>query len=162
VELIEGEIVEVPPQLGPLTTGVYLAHEALRAIFGVGFLVRVQAPLALGLHSQPEPDVAVVVGSPRDFVQGHPTSAALVVEVSDSTLSYDRDTKGSLYAAAGISEYWILNVVDRLLEMYRDPSALPGAQYEFGYRTRVIALPGEFVDAPAGASAHVAVDDLLP
>jgi Uma2 family endonuclease len=86
----------------------------------------------------------------------------LVVEVSDTTLSYDRETKGSLYAAADIPEYWILKLVDRQLEMHRDPSALPGARYGFGYRTRVIALSGEVVDAPALAGARVAVDDLLP
>jgi Uma2 family endonuclease len=161
VELIEGEIVEVPPQLGPHATGVYLAQEVLHTTYGDGFLVRVQLPLALGQYSEPEPDVAVVAGSPRDFVAAHPTMAVLVIEVSDTTLSYDRETKGSLYAAAGIPEYWILNLVDRQLEMHRAPSALPGARYGFGYRTRVIALPGEAVDAPGGVG-RLAVDDLLP
>lgn len=65
VELIEGEIVEAPPQLSRHATGVCLANDALRAAVGTGFIVRVQLPLALGQYSQPEPDVAVVVGAPR-------------------------------------------------------------------------------------------------
>ena len=162
VELIEGEIIVVPPQRSRHAVGIRLAERKLRAVFSPAFDVLVQMPLALGPHSQPEPDLAVVAGSPRDFTEAHPTSAVLVVEVSDTTLSYDRETKGSLYAAADIPEYWILKLVDRQLEMHRDPSALPGARYGFGYRTRVIALSGEVVDAPALAGARVAVDDLLP
>jgi Uma2 family endonuclease len=162
VELIEGEIVEVPPQRSHHSVGVRLAEDTLRAVFGAGFDVRTQMPLALGEYSEPEPDVAVVVGSPRDFTEAHPTRAVLVVEVSDTSLSYDRETKGSLYAAVGIPAYWIVNLMDRQLEMHGDPSAMPGARYGFGYRTRVIALPGEFVDAPAPAGARIAVDDLLP
>ena len=162
VELIEGEIVEVPPQRSRHAVGIRLAERTLRAVFGAGFDVLIQMPLALGPHSQPEPDLAVVVGNPRDYNEAHPTTAVLVVEVSDTTLSYDRETKGSLYAAAGIPEFWILNLVDRQLEMHREPSALPGARFGFGYRTRVLALAGESVDAPAGATGRVAVDDLLP
>ncbi|HZR98511.1 MAG TPA: Uma2 family endonuclease [Chloroflexota bacterium] len=162
VELIDGEIIEVPPQLSRHATGVCLISDALRALFRTGFTVRTQLPLGLGDYSEPEPDVAVVRGTPRDFTEAHPTTAVLVVEVSDTTLSYDRDTKGSLYAAAGIPEYWILNLVDRQLEVYHDPGALPGARFGSGYRTRVIALPGDAVDAPALTGARVAVDDLLP
>jgi Uma2 family endonuclease len=162
VELIEGEIVEMPPQLSRHTTGVYLAYEALRAIFGVGFVVRVQFPLALGQYSEPEPDIAVVAGTGRDFADAHPTSALLVVEVSDTTLSFDRDAKASLYAAAGIPEYWIVNLVQRQLEMHREPAAMPETQYGFGYRTRTIALPGEVVSTPGPAGSRLAVDDLLP
>jgi Uma2 family endonuclease len=162
VELIEGVIVEMPPQLGPHATGVCLANDALRAVLRIGFTIRIQLPLALGQYSEPEPDVAVVAGNPRDYAAAHPTTALLVVEVSETTLRYDREAKGSLYAAAGIPEYWILNLVDRQLEMHRDPSVLHGARYGFGYRTRVIALPGGVVEAPAPASGRVAVDDLLP
>ena len=162
VELIKGEIVEVPPQHGPHATGVRLAQIVLQGIFGAGFDVRAQLPLALGPHSEPEPDVAVVVGAPRDYKQGHPTTAVLVVEIAETRLGFDRDTKGSIYAAAGIPEYWIVNLVDRHLEIYRDPAAIPGAPYGHGYRTRTIALPGETVPTPSPTDARVAVDDLLP
>jgi Uma2 family endonuclease len=162
VELIGGEIVQVPPQQTRHATGVYLAQVALSAVFRAGFLVRVQLPLALGQYSEPEPDVAVVAGSPRDFVADHPTSALLVVEVADTTLSFDRNAKASLYAAAGIPEYWIVNLVHRQLEMHREPGPMVEAQFDFGYRVRTIALPGEEVGVPGTAGSRVTVDDLLP
>jgi len=141
---------------------VCLAEEALRVAFGPGVVVRTQLPLALGQYSEPEPDVAVVVGTARDFTDDHPTSALLVVEVADATLSFDRNAKASLYAAAGIPEYWIVNLVHRQLEMHREPGLVPEARFDFGYRTRTIALPGEVVSIPGPAGARLAVDDLLP
>jgi len=162
VELIGGEIVQVPPQQTRHATGVYLAQVALSAVFRAGFLVRVQLPLALGQYSEPEPDVAVVAGRPRDFVVDHPTSALLVVEIAEATLSFDRNTKASLYAAAGIPEYWIVNLVHRQLEMHREPGPMPEARFDFGYRVRTIALPGEEVALPGTTGSRVAVDELLP
>jgi Uma2 family endonuclease len=162
VELIEGEIVEMPPQLSRHATGVYLAHEALRAIYDVGFVVRVHLPLALGPYSEPEPDVAVVAGSGRDFADAHPTSALLVVEVSDTTLSFDRQTKASLYAASGIPEYWLLNLVDSQLEIHREPDAMSDTRFSFGYRTRTVVRAGDICPAPGVPGARLAVADLLP
>jgi Uma2 family endonuclease len=91
VELLDGEIIDISPQKSGHTTAVRLTEEALRAVFGAGFEVRTQMPLALDSYSEPEPDVAVVPGSPRDYRDAHPSSALLVVEVTDSTLAYDRD-----------------------------------------------------------------------
>ncbi len=162
VELIQGEIVEMPPQLSRHASGVRLAEDALRAAFGAGFDVRAQLPLALGQFSEPEPDVAVVRGTILDFVTGHPTTAVLVVEVSETTLAFDREVKASLYAAAGIPEYWIANLVHRQLEIQRDPGPVPETRFGFGYRSHMIALPGEIVTTLAPASARLAVDDLLP
>ena len=91
LELIAGEVVrKMTLQQSRHASGVYLVQEALRRVFGPGFLVRVQLPLALLEDSEPEPDVAVVAGEPRAFVSAHPTSALLVVEVSDTTLAFDR------------------------------------------------------------------------
>ncbi|HEY8477855.1 MAG TPA: Uma2 family endonuclease [Chloroflexota bacterium] len=162
VELIEGEIVEMPPQHGQHATAIVLAQEALRAVFGHGFVVRVQLPLALGAYSEPEPDLAVVAGSPRDHVAEHPSSAVLVVEVADATLTFDRETKGSLYAKAGIPEYWLVNVVHRQVEVYRDPGPMPEAVYGSGYRSRTVAVPGDTISVLARPGAQVAVADLLP
>src|SRR5689334_11505584 len=81
VELVDGEIVEVPPQRSRHAVGIRLAARALRAVFGPDFDVLVQLPLALGPRSQPEPDLAVVLGSPRDNLEEHPETAVLVVEV---------------------------------------------------------------------------------
>src|SRR5206468_4130127 len=152
----------MPPQLSRHATGVYLAYEALRAIVGAGFVVRVQLPLALGQFSEPEPDIAVVAGAGRDFANAHPTSALLVVEVSDTTLSYDRETKAGLYAVAGIADYWILNLVHGRLEMHRQPGPMPDTAYGYAFRTRTVALPGEIVTVPGLPGARLAVADLLP
>jgi Uma2 family endonuclease len=96
--------------------------------------VRAQLPLALSDYDEPFPDLAVVSGSPRDYLAQHPTSALLVVEVSEASLKTDREVKGSLYASAGIPEYWILNLRERVLEVYREPAADARAVYGAAYR----------------------------
>jgi Uma2 family endonuclease len=122
VELIGGRIVEMSPE-GPHHAGaIDLGAEALRAVFGGGYTVRVQHPLIVDPADEPEPDLAVVRGAPRDHLDEHPRAAALVVEVSESSLEYDRTEKALLYARAGFPEYWIVNLRDRQLEVHRQPS----------------------------------------
>jgi len=121
VELIDGEILQVTPQSSRHATAIRQCTRALEAAFPSGSDVRPQLPLALHESSEPEPDVAVVPGGIADYRDAHPQSAMLVIEVSDSTLEFDRDRKGSLYARAGIPEYWIVNLLDRRLEIYREP-----------------------------------------
>jgi Uma2 family endonuclease len=122
VELIGGRIVEMSPE-GPAHAGaIDLCAEALRAAFGAGYTVRVQHPLIVDPLDEPEPDVAVVPGGPRDHLDEHPRSAALVVEVADSSLDYDRGEKAQLYGRAGFEEYWIVNLRDRCVEVHRQPS----------------------------------------
>ncbi len=157
LELIEGEIVsKMAPQKSPHSAGISAAEEALRRIVPQGHYIRVQMPLALGDFSEPEPDVAVVVGSFRDYVDQHPTTAVLVVEVADTTLAYDRTTKAALYARAGIPEYWIVNLQDRVVEVHREPAAMAEQPLGHHYRSITRRAPGESV-APG-----VQVDDLLP
>ena len=86
-----------------------------------GLHVRSQLPLNLTVDSEPEPDVALVTGEPRDHVDSHPESALLIVEVSDSSLASDRERKHRAYARAGIPEYWILDLVHGCLEVHTDP-----------------------------------------
>jgi Uma2 family endonuclease len=122
LELIEGEIVVREEPMRPShANAVRRTERACQKAFSRGFDVRCQLPLALGGRNEPLPDIVVVVGSAEDFDIEHPTTAVLVVEVSDSSLKYDRTTKASLYARAGIPEYWILNLLDRNLEVYRSP-----------------------------------------
>src|SRR5438445_12837702 len=121
-ELIDGEVLAMAPRGSLHATAVRLAEEALRAVFGAGYDVRVQMPLALDPSSEPEPDVAVVRGSPRAYRDAHPASALLVVEVAGTTLGYDRDQKGSLYARAGVAEDWIVNLLDRAAAPGRSPA----------------------------------------
>ena len=90
-----------------------------------------------------------------------PTTALLVVEVSDSSLARDRAIKGSLYAAGGVADYWIVNLVQRQLEVYRDPIADPAAFFGAHYATRVILIPGDHVVPLAAPSVKILVADLL-
>lgn len=104
LELLEGEIINMPPQKSRHATAVRLVEDALRAAFLAGFDVRTRLPLSLGDYSEPEPDVAVVKGSPRDSRDAHPSSALLVVEIAETSLDYDRRRKLPVYVRAGNPE----------------------------------------------------------
>jgi len=162
LELIEGLILRKTPQKSPHASGIRMTEEALRAAFPSGHDVRGQLPLALGEYSEPEPDVAVVSGSYRDYVNSHPVTAVLVVEVADSSLALDRSTKASLYARSGIPEYWILNLVDRLLEVHRGPAAMAEQPLDYHYRTVMRLTVEETVSPLAAPQAVIRVADLLP
>ena len=163
IELIGGELVAKElPMKSAHATAIGLCEEALRQVFGKGYVVRGQLPLALSERDQPLPDVAVVQGNIRDFAQSHPTRALLVVEVSEATLRLDRHTKASLYAWAGIPEYWIVNLVEGVLEVFREPTPMAGCAYGYGYRQQAIYRAGEAIAPVAQPEAVIAVDDLLP
>jgi Uma2 family endonuclease len=162
VELIDGEVLKMTPQGSVHATAVRLTEDLLRAAFGPGHDVRVQMPLALDPSSEPEPDVAVVLGSPRDDRDAPPTSALLVVEVADTTLPYDREQKGSLYARAGVVEYWIVNLLNRVVEVYREPTSTPQARHGWTYRSVLQFAQGDHISPLAAPQARVAVGDLLP
>ncbi len=164
VELIDGEILEMGTQNDYHAAGVELAQDALRGVFGKGYRVRNQANLDLSPTSSPSPDLAVTLGSPKGVTAGtpNPTGAMLVVEVSDSTLAFDRNRKSSLYAAAGIGDYWIVNLVDRQLEIYRNPVADETKPFGYRYADRFILDATESAAPLAVPEARVAVADLLP
>ncbi|HTY76579.1 MAG TPA: Uma2 family endonuclease [Candidatus Bathyarchaeia archaeon] len=133
IELLGGQLFVAEPQGTYHFSAIQAVEEAMRAAFGDGWTVRSQGPLALDDESEPEPDIAVVPGTFRDYVAAHPARPALVVEVSESSLAFDRSHKGSLYARAGLADYWIVNLVDRVLEVYRDPVSDPGAAFGWRY-----------------------------
>jgi Uma2 family endonuclease len=162
VELIDGEVVEMPALNPPHSAATKRAERRLEAAFGSGFQARVQQPLSLGTSSDPEPDVAIVPDVPDDYASGHPTTALLVVEVSETTLRYDQTVKGSLYAAAGLPEYWVVNLVDRELEVHRRPVADAAAPHGSAYDDVAILGPADTVTPLAAPQARVAVADLLP
>jgi Uma2 family endonuclease len=155
VELIDGRIVAMSPE-GPAHAGaIDLCAEALRRVFGADHTVRVQHPLAVDFNDEPEPDVAVVHGGPRDHLAHHPHEAVLVVEVAESSLEYDRRDKALLYARAGFVDYWIVNLIDRRVEIHRDPSPA-------GYRSVVSLAAGDEMAPLAAPSRRIAVGALLP
>lgn len=155
LELLDGALVVREPQGSSHAAIVAHIGQLLGRAFGSRWHPRLHAPLALDDDSEPEPDIAMVEGSPLDYLGAHPSTALLVVEVSDSSLSIDRRLKASLYARAGIAEYWIVNLVDGALEVYRAPETE-------GYRTTLRLLPPATVTPLAAPRATIAVSDLLP
>jgi Uma2 family endonuclease len=162
VELIGGEILEMAAQHDIHLAGVTLTSDALRLAFGAGYWVRAQGSLDLSPHGIPDPDIAVTFGSPHGAGQTIPTSALLVVEVSNRTLTYDRVAKSSLYAAGNIADYWIVNLVDRQLEIHRNPVADSSKLFGFAYSSRTIIDPGDAIAPLAAPNAPVTVTSLLP
>ena len=140
IELVGGQLIVAEPQGSGHYASIRAVQEALRAAFGQGWEIRNQGPVALDDESEPEPDIAVVPGTFRDYTGGHPSRPVLVVEVSESSLAFDRGRKASLYARAGLADYWIVNLVDRVLEVYREPARDPGA--EFGWRFQSVRVYG--------------------
>jgi Uma2 family endonuclease len=155
LELVDGILYEMTPQSSFHAAGVRGSQEALRPIFSEGYDIRSQLPLALGFDSEPEPDVAVVLGSWRDYSRSHPTSAILIVEVADSSLLHDRKRKASLYARAEIAEYWLMNLVRWCLEVYREPK-------DGVYTSRTVLREGDSVSPLSRPDAAILVASLLP
>jgi Uma2 family endonuclease len=165
VELVQGEILTMASMGEPHALTIMQLNYALLPHFNprTGFHLRIQMPLALpALTSEPEPDLAIVILDTPTNEAGRPTSAILIIEVAESSLAYDRDRKGPLYAAAGIQEYWLVNLPERCLEVYRqcmpDAASFSGWRYEERQRLR-----GSDQVAPLVApEVVIAVDALLP
>jgi Uma2 family endonuclease len=161
VELIEGEVMVLSPQKFPHYATCDRVAETLRQALGAGCWMRIQAPLDLGPSSEPEPDVSVVGGSRGDYTD-HPTTALLIVEVSDTTLANDRGPKASLYARSNIADYWIVNLIDSQLEVYRNPAHDPAQPYGYRYLD-VTSIAGSNLVIPLlFPQARVPLADLLP
>jgi len=162
VELVGGQLVVAEPQGSYHASVLGTAGDALRAVLPQGWLVRIQMPVALDDESEPEPDLAVVPGVWANYRAGHPSRPTLVVEVAESSLAFDREDKGSLYARGGVRDYWIVNLVDRALEVYRDPGPDPAAPYGWRYRAVERLDPAAVVSPLALPAVRIAVSDLLP
>lgn len=162
VELIGGELVVAEPQGAAHYTAVWKTAKALERAFGPGFMVRTQAPIGLDDESEPEPDVAVVPGVAEDYRSRHPSHPVLTVEVAESSLAVDRERKGGLYARAGLPEYWVLNLMNQVLEVYRAPATDPSAPFGWRYAGRDVFDAEAHVSPLAAPAARVAVGELLP
>jgi len=162
VELLEGWIAQKMPRNPPHDGTISTTESSLRALQPAGWHVRVQSAVTLA-DSEPEPDLAVVRGGGRDYMSRHPAppDIALLVEVADSSLDRDRTDKSRIYARANIALYWIINLVDGLIEVYTDPTgpvATPGYRQQQDY-DRNAQVPVVIDGATVG---HLAVRDLLP
>lgn len=159
LELLDGLLVnKVRPMTPRHATGMRLARQVLDAALPPEVSVWAVCPLALDDFNEPEPDVLVVRGGIEDYTAEHPrpADARLLVEVADDTLDFDRGVKAQLYARAGITDYWIINLVDRQVELHRDPT--PDGFYQdvqtYG--------PEDTVGPLALADAEISVAALLP
>ena len=153
VELLEGVIVEMSPQSPRHAATVERLTNILARALANRASLRVQLPLATSDQSMPEPDLAVVVlGGDHDAA--HPTTALLVVEVADASLRKDRRVKSEIYARAGVVEYWVVNLIDGMIEIHAD---IVGDAY-----TRVTpARVGEFIRLRAFPDVEIAVGEIL-
>ena len=127
VQLLDGVIAEMSPVGLPHRHAVQVLMRWIMKILPDGWDLQIQQPITIGA-SEPEPDLAVV--RMREYLDRHPgpTDIGLLIEIADSSIETDRITKGGIYAAAGIREYWIVNLVDRCVEIHRDPVAAGSAK----------------------------------
>ena len=107
-------------------------------------------------------DVAVAPGSRRDYSRAHPARPVLVVEVAESSLALDREHKGSLYARAQLQDYWILNLLSRVLEVYRQPTVDSAAPFGWRYASKQVLDAASAIAPLAAPDASVRITDLLP
>ncbi|WP_445246424.1 Uma2 family endonuclease [Microcoleus sp. OTE_8_concoct_300] len=162
VELLEGWLVFKMPKNPPHRATTRLVRTALENILPAGWYVDSQEPITLS-NSEPEPDIVVVRGDTRQYLDRHPGAGdiALIIEVSDTTLQRDRTVKKRIYAGAGISIYWIVNLVEEQVEVYSQPLVEVeqpdySQRLDFG-RSAVIPIIIEGIEIGA-----IAVDALLP
>ncbi|MEM6393496.1 MAG: Uma2 family endonuclease [Planctomycetota bacterium] len=161
VELIEGQILLMSPQGPPHVYSIAQAHGCLAEVFGeIGFVVD-QSTYAADDFSYPEPDLAVIRGQPRDYAKRHatPQDTLLLVEVSQTTQKYDRGTKMPLYAKVGITEFWILDLKARQLEVYRDPQTTD--EGEGRYATLITLKPDQTISPLEKPDVTIKVQDLM-
>jgi Uma2 family endonuclease len=163
-ELINGRIVRMPTPSPPHVTAMDLTRRVLEPVFGPNHYVRVQSALDLSPVFVPDPDLAVVPGSPLNWATAHPTAAdtRLVVEVSRSTLWIDRKLKLPLYAAAGVADLWIINLINWQLEVYRKPRRLPGKRHRGQFDDTAVLPLTATVTPLAAPQAVIKVADLFP
>ncbi len=156
VELLDGEIIAMPPQNPPhagTTSG--LAVGVIR-LLGANFTIRIRAPIVLNDWSEPEPDVAICRLDLNHYRIEHPKAndILLLIEVAETSLSYDRGRKVAAYAGSGIPEYWIINLVDRRIEVFSDPDLVTQR-----YRQERFVVPGDTLTLPG--RVNLAVSDVL-
>jgi Uma2 family endonuclease len=161
VELIHGEIIVMPPMSSLHATTLMLTLQWLQHLFAAGYVVRPQMPLQLEDDSEPEPDIAVVPGTPADYAAAHPATAVLVVEIAVTTLVYDRDVKGPLYARAGIADFWLVDAPARRVIVFRQPRLDPASRTGWVYGESGLYLPGDRLIPLASPDNSIAVADLF-
>ena len=162
LELLDGLLVVREPQGSRHAGTIRRVLAALRRAFGDAWQIDSQLPIALDADSEPEPDAAVVPRDPADYRDAHPSRAALIVEVAEASYRIDREYKASLYARAGIADYWIIDLVHATVEIHRDPEASPDTLHGWRYRSVVTLRPPATIAPLAAPDNPIPLADLLP
>ncbi|MBW4448116.1 MAG: Uma2 family endonuclease [Spirirestis rafaelensis WJT71-NPBG6] len=162
IELIGGELIQITAKGTPHTVCSSILCRQLDRLLGDRVVIRGQDPITLPNNSEPEPDVVIARGRDEDYLAHHPYAEdiLLVIEISDSTLSYDQTTKLKLYAEVGIYDYWIVNLNARQLERYNQP--YQNAQGEFNYLSKQIYLPNQSVVIPGFEDTLLDLSRIFP
>ena len=149
VELIKGEIIQMAAKGKSHSTFNRRLIRELTQLLGNRATLQSQDPISIPPNSEPEPDLAILRNRADDYLIDNPcpSDILLLIEISNSTLKYDQEVKLPLYAEAGISDYWIFNLIDNCLECYSQP--YQDSQGKFGYRRKLIFLPNESVNMPS-------------
>ena len=162
VELIKGEIIPMAAK-GTLhsTFSRRLIRELSKLITNQATL-QSQDPIIIPPNSEPEPDIAILKNKDDDYLNSHPAAQdlLLLIEIADSSLKYDQEVKLPLYAEAGITDYWIFNLIENCLETYNQP--FQNLQGKFGYRRKVIFLPNETVNLPCFSELTLDLSNIFP
>lgn len=155
VELIRGDIIKMAPKRTPHSVCNSLLLEELYSLLKGKANVRGQEPIIIPPNSEPEPDVVIARKKEDNYLSSHPQAEdiLLVIEIADSTLKFERDVKLPLYAEAGITDFWILNLSDNQLETYSQPYQESNGTYN--YRSKQIYLPNEVISIPSFADIYL-------
>ncbi|HEY9611374.1 Uma2 family endonuclease [Allocoleopsis sp.] len=157
VELIAGQIIRMSAKGTAHTSAVGRISRLLQNRLGQQAWIRKEDPIQLDNFSEPEPDIAVVRLDPLDYADHHPTPSEvyLIIEVADSSLKYDRETKAKAYAKSGIADYWVLDLIDRKLHVFREST-------QEGYQSEVIFSEGASVSPLQFPDIAITLQDMLP
>jgi Uma2 family endonuclease len=157
VELIEGNIIKISPKGTVHASATRRTARLLHSLLEHQATVYNKSPIALDDNSEPEPDIAVVRIDPFDYATHHPTPSEvyLIIEVADSSLTFDREIKAKIYARSGIADYWVLNVGDRQLHLFREPT-------ENGYQSEVIIGETASISPLQFPTVNIAIQEMLP
>ena len=157
VELLEGKIIWMSAKGTAHSSAVGRTDRLLQKCLGNQAWISIQDPVTLNQHSEPEPDIAIVKIDPLDYADHHPTPGEvyLIIEVADSSLKFDCETKGKVYAQEKIADYWVLDVLNRQLYVFREPS-------EEGYQTKAILDENSTISPLQFPDLQISILSMLP
>ncbi len=157
VELLEGKIIWMSAKGTAHRSAVGRTYKLLENRLGKEAWISIQDPIKLNEHSEPEPDIAVVKIDPLDYADHHPTPSEVyfIIEVADSSLKFDCETKGKAYAQAGITDYWVLDVLNRQLYVFRQPG-------KDAYQSKVVLAEDEMISPLQFPNVHIGILEMLP